>query len=43
VNKKGERYEEQAALFLKAKGYEILARNWAAPMGELDIVARKGG
>ncbi len=43
MNKKGEQYEEQAALFLKGKGFEILARNWAAPMGELDIVARKGG
>lgn len=43
MNKKGELYEEQAALFLRSKGFEILDRNWAAPMGELDIVARKGG
>jgi putative endonuclease len=42
MNKKGEQYEEQAALFLKAAGFEILDRNWACPMGELDIVARKG-
>jgi len=43
VNKKGEPYEEQASLFLKAAGFEILDRNWSCPMGELDIVARKGG
>ena len=43
VNKDGQKYEEQAALFLRAAGYEILDRNWATPMGELDIVARKEG
>lgn len=43
MNKKGAPYEEQAALFLRAEGFEILDRNWACPMGELDIVARKGG
>ncbi|OGR44288.1 MAG: YraN family protein [Elusimicrobia bacterium GWA2_61_42] len=42
MNEKGARYEEQAALFLKAAGFEILDRNWSTPMGELDIVARKG-
>jgi len=42
VNDKGARYEEQAALFLKDAGFEIIDRNWACPMGELDIVARKG-
>jgi len=42
VNDKGAAYEEQAALFLKAAGFEIVDRNWACPMGELDIVARKG-
>jgi putative endonuclease len=42
MNEKGARYEEQAALFLKDAGFEILDRNWAAPMGEIDIVAKKG-
>lgn len=42
MNDKGARYEEQAALFLKDAGFEIIDRNWACPMGELDIVARKG-
>ena len=43
MNKKGVIYEEQAALFLKDAGFEILDRNWSCPMGELDIVARKEG
>ncbi len=43
MNRKGAAYEEQAALFLKKAGYEILDRNWSCPMGELDIVARKDG
>lgn len=42
MNRKGAAYEAQAAAFLKASGFEILDRNWACPMGELDLVARKG-
>lgn len=43
MNRKGEPYEQQAAEFLEAAGFEIVDRNWSCPMGELDIVARKGG
>lgn len=43
MNDKGAKYEEQAALFLKNAGFEIVDRNWSCPMGELDIVARKDG
>ena len=43
MNKNGEKYEEQAALFLKEAGFEILDRNWSCPMGERDIIARKDG
>ncbi len=43
MNQKGAAYEEAAAVFLRAAGYEILDRNWSCPMGELDIVARKDG
>ena len=43
MNDKGVKYEEQAAAFLVEAGFEILDRNWASPMGELDIVARKDG
>ena len=35
----GQEGEEQAAEFLRAKGYKIIARNFLIPGGELDIVA----
>ena len=41
MNDKGAKYEEQAASFLEDAGFTIVDRNWACPMGELDIVARK--
>ncbi|MCL2678168.1 MAG: YraN family protein [Clostridiales bacterium] len=41
--KRGKRGEDLAAAFLLAQGYEIVARNWRLPEGELDIVAQKGG
>ena len=31
-----------AALYLRAKGYRIIARNLQTPVGEIDIVARRG-
>jgi putative endonuclease len=34
--------ESRAALFLIAKGYRILARRFRSPVGEIDIVARRG-
>jgi putative endonuclease len=43
VNTKGAAYEAQAAAFLEAAGFRILDRNWACPMGELDLVAEKNG
>ncbi|MCS6922741.1 MAG: YraN family protein [Fimbriimonadales bacterium] len=36
------RGEEQAAQYLQAQGYVILARNWRTREGELDIVALDG-
>jgi putative endonuclease len=33
--------EETAARFLTGKGYRIVDRNWHAPEGELDLVARQ--
>jgi putative endonuclease len=35
--------ESRAAAFLVAKGYRILARRFRTPLGEIDIVARRGG
>ena len=34
--------ERIAALHLEGKGYEIVARNWRCPLGEIDLVARAG-
>lgn len=38
----GSRSERAAARFLKRQGYRIVARNYACPLGELDIVALDG-
>jgi putative endonuclease len=34
--------ESRAALLLIAKAYRIVARRWKTPLGEVDIVARRG-
>jgi putative endonuclease len=34
--------ESRAAMVLIAKAYRILARRWKTPLGEVDIVARRG-
>lgn len=39
---KGGSYEQKAADFLIARGYEILEMNFRCRMGEVDIIARDG-
>lgn len=39
----GRRAEIAAALFLRCKGYRILARRLRTPVGEIDLVIRRGG
>ena len=34
--------EAQVARWYQARGYSVLARNWRAPGGELDLVVAKG-
>ena len=34
--------ESLAAFFLMAKGYRILARRYKTPVGEIDLIARRG-
>lgn len=38
----GRRSERLAVLALALKGYRILARRWRSPVGEVDLVARRG-
>ena len=40
---RGRAGEGRAALWLRLKGYRILARDWRSPVGEVDIVAWRGG
>ena len=38
----GRRAEQLAILFLRAKGYRILARTYIVRGGEIDVIARRG-
>ncbi|AIQ13367.1 YraN family protein [Paenibacillus durus] len=40
---KGRAAEEAAVLYLSAKGYAIVERNWRCRTGEIDIIAEQGG
>ena len=40
--KKGQRAETVAVLFLRLKGYRVLARQLKTPLGEIDILVKKG-
>lgn len=39
---KGQWSEQLAALFLRVKGYEILEHRFKTPVGEIDLLVRKG-
>jgi len=41
--KRGRRAEALAAVFLRLKGYKILARRFKTPSGEIDIIAARRG
>lgn len=42
AQKRGQRAEALCAWFLRLKGYRILEQGWRCPMGEIDIIARRG-
>ncbi len=39
----GDQGEQLAVAALKQRGYKILERNWAAPVGEVDLIAKHKG
>lgn len=39
----GDSGEDLAAVFLMARGFKILQRNWSCRLGEIDLIAEKGG
>ena len=42
AEKRGRKGEWLAALYLQAKGYRILGRRVRTPMGEVDLIAKRG-
>lgn len=40
---RGRRGERWAAWWLRLKGYRVLAQGFRCPLGEIDLVARRGG
>jgi putative endonuclease len=42
AERRGQRGEDWAAWLLRLKGYRILARRVRTPLGEIDIIARRG-
>lgn len=42
AERRGRRGETAAALWLQLKGYAVLARRLRTPMGEVDLIARRG-
>lgn len=43
AERRGQRAERLAALYLGLKGYRILARQVRTPMGEIDLIAHRRG
>jgi putative endonuclease len=42
AERSGRRAETRAALWLQLKGYRILARRFKTPVGEIDLIAKRG-
>lgn len=42
ANRRGARAEFIAALILTLKGYRVLVRRYKTPVGEIDLIARRG-
>ena len=42
ANRRGHRGETLAAFSLRLKGWRIVARRYRSPLGEIDLIARRG-
>ena len=42
ANRRGHRSEALAALALRLKGWRIVAQRYRSPLGEIDLIARRG-
>jgi putative endonuclease len=42
AEKRGRMAETAAEIYLRCKGYRLLARRFKSPMGEVDLIMRKG-
>lgn len=42
AEQRGREGEDRAALWLRAKGWRILARRVRTPLGEIDLIAKRG-
>jgi putative endonuclease len=42
ANRRGHRGEALAALSLRLKGWRIIAKRYRSPLGEIDLIARRG-
>jgi putative endonuclease len=43
AEKRGREGEERAAMWLRMKGWSILDKRRKTPLGEIDLIARRGG
>ncbi len=43
AERRGRRAEAIAAFYLRLKGYRVVARRYKTPVGEIDLVVRRGG
>jgi len=43
AEQRGRRAERIAALYLGLKGYRVVARRFRSPVGEIDLIMRRGG
>ncbi len=43
THERGKNWEASAAAYLRLRGWRIVERNYRTPLGEIDLIARRGG